>query len=118
MFHPPPSLVDVFGLFRQRRRRHSRQSVVCVICHRFSRFHFPASLGSTLVRRFLATTDALTPAGRLFGPAGHEHRSVPGRSPCLPRSRLLPFCLQPPFGGPAAFLPSTVLFSTRTLSCC
>src|SRR5438094_8424949 len=67
MFHPPPSLVDVFGLFRQRRRRHSRQSVVCVICHRFSRFHFPASLGSALVRRFFATTDALTPIGRLFG---------------------------------------------------
>jgi|SRR5580704_7515260 hypothetical protein len=33
-----------------------------------SRFHFPASLGSAVVARFLATTDALTSPGRLFGP--------------------------------------------------
>jgi hypothetical protein len=29
--------------------------------------------------RFSATMDALTPVGRLFGPLGHEHRSVPQR---------------------------------------
>jgi hypothetical protein len=33
-----------------------------------SRLHFPASLGSAVVTRFLATPDALTPTGRLFGP--------------------------------------------------
>ncbi len=40
--------------------------------------------------------DALTPTGRLFGPLGHEHRSVPGRSPCLLRPHFQPFCPQPP----------------------
>ena len=44
-----------------------------------SRFHFPASLRSTVITRFAATTDALTSAGRLFGPFGHEHRPVPVR---------------------------------------
>jgi hypothetical protein len=39
-----------------------------------SRIHFPASLRSTVVTRFAATTDALTPARRLFGPFSHEHR--------------------------------------------
>ena len=42
-----------------------------------SSFHLPASLGSTLVTRFLATTDALTPVGRFFGPGGHERRVPP-----------------------------------------
>ena len=45
------------------------------------RIHFPASLGSTVVTRFVATTDALTPAGRLFGPEGHEHRLSPAGLP-------------------------------------
>src|SRR5665213_721991 len=31
------------------------------------RFHFPASLGSTVVTRFIATLDALTPARRFTG---------------------------------------------------
>ncbi len=33
-----------------------------------SRFHFPASLHSTVITRFVAITDALTSAGRFFGP--------------------------------------------------
>ena len=33
-----------------------------------SRFHFPASLRSTVITRFLAPPDALTSAGRFFGP--------------------------------------------------
>jgi hypothetical protein len=32
-----------------------------------SRFHFPASLGSTVVTRIIATTGALTSLGWLFG---------------------------------------------------
>jgi len=40
--------------------------------------------------------DALTPARRLFGPCGHEHRSGPGGSPCLSRPHFQPFCPQPP----------------------
>jgi hypothetical protein len=46
-----------------------------------SRIHFPASLRSTVVTRFLATTDALTPAGRLFGPYSHERRLSPSGLP-------------------------------------
>src|SRR3990172_851091 len=42
-----------------------------------SRIHFPASLRSTVVTRFAATTDALTTAGRFFGPLGHERRLSP-----------------------------------------
>src|SRR5437867_7916615 len=34
----------------------------------------------------------------------------PGRSPCLPRSHFLPFCLQPPAKGSAAFLLLTGFF--------
>lgn len=54
-------------------------SLVCFRSSVSSRFHFPASLRSTVVIRFLTTTDALTSAGRLFGPSGHEHRPVPVR---------------------------------------
>ena len=46
-----------------------------------SRIPFPASLRSTVVTRFAATTDALTPAGRLFGPCSHEHRLTPAGLP-------------------------------------
>ena len=48
-----------------------------------SRIHFPASLGSTVVTRFLATMDALTPFGRFFGPQGHELR-FPRRVSLIP----------------------------------
>jgi len=46
-----------------------------------SRIHFPAPLRSTVVTRFSATTDALTPAGRFFGPHGHERRLSPAGLP-------------------------------------
>ena len=61
------------GLFR--RCRHCRRFCVVVLVHYASTFL--RSLRSTVVTRFLATTDALTPAGRLFGPLGHEHRLAP-----------------------------------------
>src|SRR5207244_2018417 len=67
ILYPRPSPVDVFGLFRWRCCPHFRRSVCPVICHGFWRFHLPASLGSARVRRFLATMNALTPLGRLFG---------------------------------------------------
>ena len=41
--------------------------------------HFPASLGSTVVTRFPATTDALTPARRLFGPFPAMNTACPRR---------------------------------------
>ena len=91
-------------------------ALVCLPLFCSSFFHFPASLGSTLVTRFIATMDALTPVGRLFGPLGHEHRVDPNRSPCLLPLRFLPFCLQPPSDGDVAFLSFTVSFSTRSLS--
>ena len=44
---------------------------------------------------FPATTDALTSAGRLFGPLWHEHRALSGEEVhCLSQQRFLPFCLQ------------------------
>ncbi len=46
-----------------------------------SRIHLPASLRSTVITRFIATTDALTPAGRLFGRYRHEHRLTPAGLP-------------------------------------
>ena len=81
------------------------------------RFHFPASLGSTGVTpppRYYGCSDSL-PSGS-SGLSGHERRSVPGRSRCLPRLRLLPFCLQPPSGDAAAFGRFTVSFGARTWS--
>jgi hypothetical protein len=58
---------------------------------------FLRPLAPRALPRFLATTDALTPAGRLFGPPGHELRSVPCRSPST-RSRDLPTLPSPPTG--------------------
>src|SRR3990172_11068647 len=46
-----------------------------------SRIHFPASLRSTVVTRFAATTDALPTAGRFFGPLGRERRLSPAGLP-------------------------------------
>ena len=51
--------------------------------------------------------EALTPLGRFFGPLGHERRSDPEGSPCLSRTHVQPFCLQPP----AAPATSFVLFT-------
>ena len=59
------------------------------------RIHFPTSLRSTVVTRFIATTDALTPAGRLFGPLGHEHRLTPAGLPDYDQGHCRPFRLQP-----------------------
>ena len=61
-----------------------------------SRFHFPASLRSTVVTRFAATTDALTSSGRLFGllPGMNTVPAPGGEVHCLSRQRFLPFCLQ------------------------
>ena len=60
-----------------------------------SRFHFPASLRSTVVTRFAATTDALTSSGRLFGllPGRNTVPAPGGEVHCLSRQRFLPFCL-------------------------
>ena len=103
-------------MLRRRCRRHSRRLYLAFRGHRLPACHFPASLRSTVITRFTATMDALTPAGRLFGPCSHELRSGSGRSPCFARLHFLPFCLQPPSDGGAAFLSLTVAFRTRTLS--
>jgi hypothetical protein len=96
MFHPPPAVADVCGLWRRGHPRHCRRSIGFVIRHRL---HASTSLRPFAPRalpRFLATMDALTPAGRLFGLLGHELRSGPGGSPCLSRPPFPPFCPQPP----------------------
>ncbi len=58
---------------------------------RLSSFHLPASLCSTVVTRFVATTDALTPARQmrgLFALRTHQHGRVSliiaGRLPAIP----------------------------------
>jgi hypothetical protein len=117
MFHPSPAGLSLSGLFRLACSSHSRRSSCLVIGHGLLRFHFPASLGSTLVRRFLATTDALTPAGTVLRAAATMNAVLsPGRSPCLLRSRFLPFCLQPPADESAAFSFGSLVLSARVLA--
>ena len=60
-------------------RGHSRWFAFPSFCP--SHFHLPASLCSTVVTRFFATTDALTPAGRFFGHCCHELRLAPAGLP-------------------------------------
>jgi hypothetical protein len=83
-------------LFSLGRPSHYRRShLAVVIRHGRSTSTFLRPLAPRALPRFLATTDALTPAGRFFGPCGHEPRSVPGGSPCLSRTHVQPFCSQP-----------------------
>src|SRR5437867_3883167 len=96
MFHPPPAVAGFCGLLRLVEPSHYRRSIGFVIRHRLLASTFLRPLAPRALPRFLATTDALTPAGRLFGRTGHEHRSGPDGSPCLPRSHFQPFCPQPP----------------------
>src|SRR6266550_2686263 len=96
MFYPRPSLVDVSGLLRLVWPSHYRRSIGFVIGHSFCASTFLPPLAPRALPRFLATTDALTPAQRFFGPCGHERRSGPGGSPCLSRPHFQPFCPQPP----------------------
>ena len=60
-------------------RGHSRWFAFPSFCP--SHFHLLASLCSTVVTRFFATTDALTPAGRFFGLCCHERRLSPAGLP-------------------------------------
>lgn len=96
MFYPPPSVMDVSGLFRLLRASHSRRSSFLVIGHSPYASTFLHPLAPRSLLRFVATTDALTPARRLLGPCGQEHRSGPDGSPCLSRPHFQPFCPQPP----------------------
>ena len=69
-------------------------------CFRSSAFHFPASLRSTVITRFVATTDALTPGGRLFGPCfGLAMNAVLSRRVSLITARRLPTIPSPTIGG-------------------
>jgi hypothetical protein len=62
---------------------------------------------------FPATTDALTSAGRLFGPLWHEHRALSGEEVhCLSQQRFLPFCLQSCDVRVRDFLSSPFFFSS------
>jgi hypothetical protein len=72
-----------------------RSSLACVIRPGRSPSPFLRPLAPRALPRFVATTDALTPAERFFGPCGHEPRCVPGGSPCLSRTHVPPFGSQP-----------------------
>ena len=111
MFNPPPSVADVSSLFSLSCLRHYRRSSFAfVIRHRHFTSTFLRPLAPRALPRFLATTDALTPARWLFGPCGHEHPSDPGGSPCFSRPHLQPFCPQPPHRpSPGIWLRSPLL---------
>jgi len=69
MFYPPPSVADFSGLFRLIFSSHCRRSSLClVILHRRSTSTFLRPLAPWALPHFVAVMDALTPAGRLFGP--------------------------------------------------
>ena len=83
-------------MLRRSRLRHSRRSSCLVLRHSPCASTSLHPLAPRALPRFVATTDALTPVRRLFGPCGHEHRSSPDGSPCLSRAHVQPFCPQPP----------------------
>jgi hypothetical protein len=95
MFHPLPSGLGLSGLLRLV-SSHYRRSVITVIAHGLNASTFLRPLAPRALLRFIATTDALTPARRFFGPCGHERRSGPDGSPCLLRPHFQPFCPLPP----------------------
>jgi hypothetical protein len=105
MFHPSPAVADVCGLWRRVCPRHCRRSIGLVIRHRLHASTSLRPLAPRALPRFIATTDALTPAGRLFGPVGHEHRPGPDGSPCLSSPHFQPFRPQPPRRPAPAFVP-------------
>jgi hypothetical protein len=111
MFHPPPAVADVCGLWRRSLPRHCRHSIGFVIPHELLASTFLRPLTPRALPRFSATMDALTPVGRLFGPWGHEHRSVPQRVSLL-LSSTLPTVLSPTTPPPPSrhFCSSTVFF--------
>jgi hypothetical protein len=96
MFYPPPSVRGICGLLRRGCPRHCRCWALALIGLGLHASTFLRPLAPRALPRFVATTDALTPIGRLFGLCGHERRSGPGGSPCLPRPHFQPFCPQPP----------------------
>ena len=96
MFNPGPSVPDLSSLFSLSCLSHYRRSSLSfVIPHGRSSSTFLRPLAPRALPRFLATTNALTPLGRFFGPCGHERRSDPEGSPCLSRPHFQPFCSQP-----------------------
>jgi hypothetical protein len=86
VFHPPPAVADVCGLWRRSCPRHWRRSMGFVTRHELHASTFLRPLTPRALPRFSATMDALTPVGRLFSPLGHEHRSVPQRVSLLSSS--------------------------------
>ena len=76
-----------------------------------SHFHLPASLGSTVVTRFSATTDALTPVSRargLLARFAHQHRRV-----SLVTTLGLPTIPSPTIGVMTGDRPAVRRFSSR-----
>ena len=79
-FRPPPAGADLSGLLR--RCRHCRRSFFRLCVHQ----HPPScrTFAPRQLRRFVATTAALSPARRFFGPhGGLERRPFPDRPPRL-----------------------------------
>ena len=96
MLRPEPVVWVLSGLFSRSCLRHCRRSNSLVMIHVPCVSTFLPPLAPRALLRFFATMEALTPAQRLFGPLGHEHRSGPSGSPCLLRPHFQPFCPQPP----------------------
>jgi|GEM_PF-3191487 len=92
----PPTVADVCAFCRQPPLCHCRRSIPFVLRRRLHASTSLRPLAPRALPRFLAPTDALTPAGRLFGLLGHEHRPGPDGSPCLSRPHFPPFRPQPP----------------------
>lgn len=113
MFYPPPTVEGICGLLRRGCPRHCRRWVLALIGLGLHASTFLRPLAPRALPRFVATTDALTPNGRLFGPCGHELRSSPGGSPCLSRPHFQPFCPQPLHHPGHGICVGSVFFSAR-----
>ena len=90
--------------------RHYRRSIGFVIRYGLHASTFLRPLAPRALPRFPAVMDALTPAGRLFGPRGHEHRSVSRRV------SLLLSCSLPTVPSPTTLPPPSRHFLSFTVS--
>src|SRR6266513_5790387 len=114
MFLPPPTVADVCGLWRRGLPRHFRRWALALMGLGLHASTFLRPLAPRALPRFIATMDALPPAGRLFGPLGHEHRSVPAGLPAYLDHASNPSVSNHPAAPARAFVFVHALFLLRT----